>query len=227
MKNSKRSKRKSKRSGKSSRPSTGSPTAEPLSDVEKETLEELLARLKIKTWDILLIGDGSGSNWSREAGWASVSIEKVTMERLVFSGLVNRGTVNLAEMMAYVQPLDYFSGREADRRKQKQAPMRAFQVHIITDSDYCRRTGSSEGRMMDKNAGLWAVFGVYARHGFVLNWHHVRGHTEGEGCALNQYCDKLSKLSRKLAKANKLQDRLAESGAEPRTVYEINPSEVE
>lgn len=184
-----------------------------------------MARLKIKDWDVLIIGDGSGSNWSKEAGWASVSIERVTLERLVHAGFVNRGTVNLAEMMAYVQPLDWLSGREADRRKEKKTPIRAFQVHIVTDSDYCRATGSGPGRMMMKNAGLWAVFDVYARHGFVLHWHHVHGHKEGAGCALNKYCDQLSKLARKLGKGYNLQDRLHTTGAETRTVYEINPSE--
>lgn len=225
MKKSKRSKHRSQKNGPNFKPSTGKPHKAPLTDLDKETLEELLSRLNIKNWDVLLIGDGSGSNWSKEAGWASVSIERVTMERLVHCGAVNRGTVNLAEMMAYIQPLDWLSGREADRRKKKQTPIRAYQVHIITDSDYCRRTGNGADRMMLKNAGLWAVFDVYARHGFVLNWHHVYGHTEGKECALNQYCDKLSKLARKLVKGYNFQDRLMASGAEARTVYEINPSE--
>lgn len=194
-----------------------------MTDIEKETLDQLVTRLGIKDWDVILIGDGSGSNWKREAGWACVSIERVTMERLIHIGAVNRGTVNLAELMAYVQPLDWLSGREADRRAEHRTPLRAFNVHIITDSDYCRTTGNGQGRMMMKNAGLWSVLDVYSRHGFVLHWHHVRGHTEGEGCALNRFCDKLSKLARKMVR-NKTES-IVEATGETRTVYDINPAE--
>lgn len=192
-----------------------------MTDVDEETLEALLARLKIKDWDIILIGDGSGSNWSKEAGWASVSIEKLTMERLVHAGMVSRGTVNFAEMMAYLQPLEWLASREADRRKKKTVQTRAYHVHIMTDSEYCRSTGTGAGRMMQKNAGLWAVFDVFARHGFVLHWHWI----PRESCDLNRYCDKLSKMARKLVKKYNLQDRMTEDGAETRTVYEINPAE--
>lgn len=188
---------------------------------DEETLEALLLRHGVKNWDIVIVGDGSGSSWSREAGWASVSIEKVTMERLVHAGMVNRGTVNLAEMMAYIQPLEWLASRESDRKKEKGGTTRAFNVHIFTDSDYCRQTGNSSNRMMTKNAGLWAVFDVFARHGFVLNWHWI----PRESCDLNRYCDKLSKMARKLIKGYNLQDRMAETGAETRTVYEVNPSD--
>jgi len=188
--------------------------------LEKESLNELLDRLAIKNWDILLIGDGSGSTWKREAGWACVSIERETMERLIHIGSMNHGTVNIAEIMAYIQPLEWLSSREIERREKHDAPVRAFQVHIITDSDYCRLTGSSTSRTMRKNAGLWAMMDIYARHGFVLHWHHVRGHTDGEGCALNKYADQLSKLARRIYKDQT--DTLVSAIKETRSVYEIN-----
>jgi len=168
-----------------------------------------------------LFGDGSGSNWRLAAGWACVSIERLTMERVIYRGSVNRGTVNFVELMAYVQALDCLSGREADL-KANGGPTRAFHVHIITDSDYCRTLGSTEQRNGLKNAGLWSVLDAYARHGFILRWHHVRGHTEGEGCALNKYVDALSKAERKSRKAAP-----AAQVEELKTVYDVNPSEEE
>ncbi len=191
-----------------------------MSGDDEETLEHLLSRLGVKDWDFVLIGDGSGSNWQKEAGWASVSIEKLTGERLVHAGAVNRGTVNFAEMMAYLQPLEWLASRETERRKQK-GPTRAYHVHVVTDSEYCRSTGSGPGRMMAKNAGLWAVFDVFTRHGFVLHWHWL----PRENCDLNRYCDKLSKMARKLVKGYNLQEKMMETGADTRTVYEVNPSD--
>lgn len=188
-------------------------------DEGDETLEALLKRLGIADWDFLIVGDGSGSNWTREAGWGAVSIERATMDRMVWSGSVSRGTVNLAEMMAYLQPLEWLASRESDKRKKGGA--RAFDIHIVTDSDYCRTTGNSSGRMMSKNAGLWAVFDAFARHGFVLHWHWI----PRENCELNRYCDKLSKLARKTAKKYNPQDVLIDDEVELRTVYEINPDE--
>ena len=109
-----------------------------------ETLDELLLRFGLTDldWDLILVGDGSGSNWSKEAGWAAISIEKATMERRAWYGAMNYGTVNFAEMMAYIQPLTWYTSKEIDRRtKTRQV---AFQkVHIFTDSKYCAEIGNS------------------------------------------------------------------------------------
>lgn len=190
----------------------------------QETLEGLLDRLGIgDDWDFLIVGDGSGSNWNREAGWAAVSVERVTMERLVWYGAMNRGTVNFAEVMAYLQPLNWLAAREADRRGKGRQRSRACRVHIVTDSEYASNTGGSANRMVAKNGALWAAFDVFARQGFVLNWHWVRR----DDCALNTYCDELSKLARRLAKTYNLQERVGadvrEDGS-PTTVYDVNPS---
>ena len=47
----------------------------------QEALPHMLERFKITDWDLLLIGDGSGSNWSYECGWGCVSIELSTSVR--------------------------------------------------------------------------------------------------------------------------------------------------
>jgi len=214
MKNSKRSKQKSQ----SAKPKFS------LTPEEQKPLEDLLKDHGVKNWDFLIVGDGSGSNWNREAGWGAVSIEKITMERLVWTGTMNKGTVNFAEMMAYQQPLSWLAAREEDRRAKRAVKYRAYQVHIFTDSDYCRQTGNSKNRLVAKNGALWAAFDSYVRQGFVLNWHWIpRG-----SVALNSYCDRLSKLARLLMKKYNLQEKLETEhscGGVPRTVYDINPSE--
>lgn len=197
--------------------------ARKLIPVEKESLEELLERLGIKEWDFVIIGDGSGSNWNHECGWASVSIERITMERLVWNGCMNRGTVNVAEIMAYVQPLNWIAAREEDRRKKKKTRRSAYNIHIITDSQYCRDTGGSCDRLsLAKNGVLWAALDIFRRQGFVLHWHWI----ERETAALNKYADRASKLARTLIKKYNLQERMERDGSGDvvQTVYDVNPS---
>lgn len=169
----------------------------------KETLEELLIRLKIQPneWDLLLVGDGSGSNWTRESGWASVSIERKTLERRVWFGSMNCGTVNFAEMMAYLQPLNWYASVELNNRK-KSGGVRFRNVHIITDSKYCGEQGNKKDLFPKKNSALWKIFGDFQRHGILLHWHWIPRDT----VELNAYADKLSKDARKAIA--ELRDRL-------------------
>ena len=156
------------------------------------TAAALAAHLGIENWDFLLVGDGSGSNWGRPCGWASVSVERSSGECRVWWGALSHGTVNVAEILAYLQPLGWLASREEDRRRKRGARMAAYRVHIVTDSQYCEKTGNSEDRMVSKNGALWGVFDTFVRQGILLHWHWLgRGESE-----LNSYVDKLSKLAR-------------------------------
>jgi ribonuclease HI len=203
--------KKSKGSTKKSKPAAGT------SGEGRPSLEDLLTDLRIAHWDFLIVGDGSGSNWERGVGWASVSIERVTGERLVWAGATNRGTVNLAEMMAYMQPLTFFASREEDRRQDGLVKRRAYNVHIITDSQYCRDTGASRAGGQAKNGGLWSAFTAFQRQGFVLHWHWIRRAT----CGLNEYCDDLGRLARIVLEER---DLVTEMDGRKGDVYAVTPS---
>ena len=190
------------------------------SESEEQTLEQLLASLEISNWDFLIVGDGSGSNWDREAAWTSVSIERVTGERIVWYGGLNRGTVNFAEIMAYIQPLNWLVTREEDRRRKNRKP-RVQRIHIITDSDYCRQVGNRKDKNVTKNAALWAVFDVFVRQGLCIEWHWLRRNA----CDLNTYCDQLSKLARRNMKKERLQENAEDLSQ--KTIYDINVSDVD
>jgi len=188
---------------------------------EEESLEQLLKRLGIVKWDCIIVGDGSGSNWSKGAGWSSVVIEREgerdINERSVWYGAVNRGTVNLGEIMAYLQPLEWLVSREVTRRSDI-GEVDAYHVHIITDSDYCRLVGNSNGgRILKKNAGLWSVFNAFAHLGFIIKWHWI----PRASCELNRYCDELSKVARLNLKNTDLRKKTKEK----RSVYELNATE--
>ncbi len=160
------------------------------------------------------MGDGSGSNWTRESGWCSVSIERATHERRLWYGCMNSGTVNFAEMMAYLQPLNWYASVELNRRH-KRGGVKFRNVHIITDSKYCNDQGSKKDMFPKKNAGLWKIFNDFQRHGILLHWHWIPRDT----VELNAFADKISKEARKTVA--KLRDRLEGEDTSP---YTSNPS---
>ncbi len=161
-----------------------------------ETLDELLLRFGLTDldWDLIIVGDGSGSSWKREAGWASISIEKATMERRTWYGAMNCGTVNFAEMMAYIQPLNWYTSKEIDRRSKTKQQVQFPKVHIFTDSKYCADVASNNSNFgnIRKNYALWNVFLSFSRAGILLHWHWIpRGSVD-----LNSLADQMSKEAR-------------------------------
>lgn len=163
----------------------------PIQGPDDEPLDVLLGKLKIEKWDYLLVGDGSGSTWDREIGWGCVLAERSTRTHSLWGGMASRGTVNFAEIMAYLQPLEFLATREIDRRE-KGGLYKAWNVHIVTDSEYCQKTGSNRGQIPKKNSGLWSIFDVYKRVGFCLHWHWIRR----ESCGMNRLSDGISKAFR-------------------------------
>ena len=192
-----------------------------LSKKETETLEALLDRLKIDRngWDLLLIGDGSGSNWNHECGWGCVSIQSDTMARKAWYGAANCGTVNFAEIMAYVTPLTWYVSREQKLRK-KGLGSRFRNVHIITDSRYVQSTGDADwNKPKLKNKALWGIFKSFTSQGIIVNFHWIAR----ESVELNQFADKLSKSARLTLKKQDLQTYTEET--QNRSIYEFNPPE--
>lgn len=186
-------------------------------------LTDVLKRLKITDWDFIIFGDGSGQSWQKDcgAGWGSISIEKSMVPggshlRDVWTGQMNKGTVNIAEMMAYLQPLEWLASREEDKR-QNGGTFRAFNIHLVTDSQYCRDTGEHPKQIRKRNEGLWALFDAFKRRGFVLHWHWIRRESVG----LNWYADMLSKLARRSGQKYNLLQTVEEFTDE--TVYDVNP----
>ena len=154
-------------------------------------MESLLERLQIKPdeWDWLLIGDGSGSNWNTSAGWGVISVCRRTGNREAWWGGMSKGTVNLAEMLAYIQPLSWIA---AERKRLKQKSF--IRVHIITDSQYCQGQGDKgQAALSPKaNGALWRIFDDFERRGIILTWHWL----EREACELNLLADAISKQAR-------------------------------
>lgn len=135
-------------------------------------------------------------------------MERSTGKVEPFVGFANRGTVNVAEILALQFPLMELAAREAARLEKAGERRRAYQVHLVTDSQYVRGTGDSGNRLREKNASLWAHFDAFARTGLVLHWHWIPRCTH----PLHQLADSLSKLARTQGARYNLPERVARVG---------------
>lgn len=161
-----------------------------------DMLHKILSRHKVSDWDYLIFGDGSGGVWDRECGWASAMIVRETGLRRFWYGGASHGSVNFAEIMAYLQPLTWLMAYESDRLKGPQARRRIYKVHIFTDSRYCELTGGNKQTPKIKNALLWSLVRDFPRHGILLHWHWI----PREKVALNACADRLSRFVRLMFK---------------------------
>jgi hypothetical protein len=154
----------------------------------QQTLENLLNHFSIEQWDILLVGDGSGSFRLQPCGWGCVSLERATLERKLWYGACNAGTVNMAEMLAYLMPLTYFAANRVAANVYETS-----HVHIITDSAYLEKMSpGSQKRIGNANQGLLQIFRQFDQSGLELHWHWA----ERETVELNTIADILSKAAR-------------------------------
>ena len=157
------------------------------------TLRSLLRYLKIKSddWDMLIVGDGSGTTWEKEMGWGSVLVEKGTFKRPVFHGGMSSGTNNMAEMMAVLHPLMYLVNSK------KGVKDGGCRVHVVSDSEYVvnglAHVSPVWANKLKVNRELWMAIHMTRRKGLIITGHHVRRDT----IALQQLGHELANISRK------------------------------
>ncbi len=153
------------------------------------SIEQILDYFKVVSWDLLLVGDGSGTKWNSGIGigWGCISIEKLSFQRVLWYGAANNGTVNIAEAMAYMMPLLYYVG-------QWKTTTQPRNVHIVTDSSYVAASGPKSNLPGQELNSVWDVYRQFARHGVKLHWHWLRR----DSIDLNKVVDELSRQSRVL-----------------------------
>lgn len=146
-------------------------------------------------WDLILLGDGSGSQPDLPGGWAcfGVELQQAACERTVVFhepvwGAVSAGPINLMESMAYWAFLHHFhyygGGRELCKKTR-------LKTHIVTDSEWAAANMSGKGRTK-YHRELVTVFSMYHDWGYQLHWHHVNRET----ILLQSLADRLSAQAR-------------------------------
>jgi ribonuclease HI len=137
------------------------------SENEIELLEEIIQKLKIKDWDYLLIGDGSGSNLDEPCAWASVMFSREDKKYTHWYGGMRHGTVNIAEFMAFVQPIQHLINLQKVSTVKK-----ALTVQVVTDSDYVSKIGNSLQLGDIKNKIYWLLLAEANQQGVFINWNY-------------------------------------------------------
>lgn len=183
----------------------------PIDPLALAPLQTVLDQLGVSKndWDVVIIGDGSGSTWDAACGWASVLIDKKSKHRHVFYGGMSCGTVSFSELFPYLHALLWYDDALKNwLSASKKAPLK---VHIITDSKHTSDAGN--GTIKTKtDTEVWASFDALIAKGYQLTWHWMGRN----GTELNILADQMSKLCR-----TTISDVTFPQG---NTVYEFNPA---
>ena len=163
----------------------------PIDPLTLAPLQTVLDHLGVSKndWDVVLVGDGSGSTWQAGCGWAAVLIDRESKQRRVFFGAMSCGTVNLSELLPYLQAIMWYDN--AKNEWLKTTPKTPVKIHVITDSKY---TADAGNKLIPRKANkeIWAALDVVVQKGYHITWHWM-GRSE---TGLNMLADHLSKLCR-------------------------------
>lgn len=131
----------------------------------------ILRDLKIgrEVWDVLLVGDGSGTTSTNSGGWACLAVERGRPLRAqTFYGGTNHGSNIRCELLAYVFPLMHYAENAGD----------GLRIHVITDCKYIKQAGEKKIEKK-KHKPLWTAVETCKRAGITINWHWIPRDTHG------------------------------------------------
>ena len=122
-------------------------------------------------------------------------IDRETRNRKTFYGAMNQGSINLAEMMPYLQALSWYHGNHGHARLKIRSPQI---VHVITDSQVTALHGNntSHGHESLPKVGhraLWAAMRDLCSVGYRIQYHWA----ERSVVNLNYLADLIAGLSRR------------------------------
>jgi ribonuclease HI len=141
-------------------------TLPPLPPDAATSLQSLADALFLPDFDLLLVGDGSGTTYPEPAAWGCLAYDRRKDKVTLHAGTTSCGTTNLAELMPYVQALWHH------HQDHGQAPTTPVQVVIVSDSELTVRCGN--GRYQRKaNASVWAALRWFEDNGYRITWRHV------------------------------------------------------
>lgn len=194
-------------------------------------IDSIAKGLGVGGWDVALVGDGAGRGWDKPGGWSCILIDRHGGEpveggptpdaRKLFSGGMNFTTVDIAELMPYVQAMLWYD-RYYGKARRKQRGKDHLSVLIITDRESIAGQGLavSTGRAriaeICRRQPLWSVIAQFERQGYRFTWAH-KGRNE---IALNSVADRMADAA-KHAAAN----ALAQANAHVREDLPDAPSE--
>lgn len=141
---------------------------------ERQTLQAVLERIGNPSWDLLIVGDGSGSGWHHACGWAATLVCNRTQGRRFFYGGMDNGSVNFAESMPYIHALTWYDKHYGKELLQN---LGHLNVHILTDSQVIAQWGTQAmqpdnvSELPRKQLILFAGLREFRRLGYHCRFH--------------------------------------------------------
>jgi hypothetical protein len=182
------------------------------------SLRRLSHEWRLPPWDVLVVGDGSGSGaWHQELGigWASV-VTDVFGNRVVQLGSLYDGNVSLAELSAAAHGLWHYHNTVTKKRPKLEKPLRVVCLcdnqQIVTES----RT-SVEAQLHTVDGPQWAFFHAVLLRGYVATWWQI----PRISLNLNWAADQLASKARKALQTEHMLD-LARN-KQPVSLADLNP----
>jgi ribonuclease HI len=149
---------------------------EPFSPKQTQPVEFLVRHLELPRFDLLLVGDGSGTRLDQSCGWCCTSYCPGAGSTVQFGG-TNGGTNNFAELSPYLHALWlYHTRRYGNSGDTPRSRGEQVAVVIVSDSEITVRCGQGVYARR-ANAGLWASLQWYEANGYQFTWRHVRRNT--------------------------------------------------
>jgi hypothetical protein len=111
-----------------------------------------------------------------------------------FCGVLNAGSINLAESMPYFQAMCWYDVTCGRKELETRGTVRC---HILTDSQvvatWGNRAADVHAALPDSYRPIWGIFREWVRDGYQFHFHWADRNTT----SLNNYCDLVAGLSRK------------------------------
>lgn len=168
-------------------------------------MNNLIKELDIKDFDVVLVGDGSGTIYKKASSWACWHYLKSSGSLDLHFGTFSFGTNNFAELIPYVSVLwlDAYTKPAIPR-----------DVVIVSDSELTVKQGTGE-YAKNANGILWSGLDYARSAGYNITWKHVKRNSN----PLNAKCDEVAGRLRKEIDGFKLtrletSDRIKQSDEE-------------
>lgn len=174
----------------------------PLPDVSPD-IPRLLERLGITRWDVLIVGDGSGTGWKDACGWSHIVIDRLTRQRKLLKGGMDGASVNIAEMMPTLHGLTWYHNTIGRDRLQQTG---TISVHIVSDSRVTVEHGTIAADLQqplaETNELFWSGVRNWQRRGYILKFHWLPRSTTD----LNKAADLIASMARRAVMAADARD---------------------
>ena len=150
-----------------------------------EIAKRISNELSLASYDLLLIGDGSGTLFNKPCGWCCFLYDFVKDTLTQIAGGATIGTNNYSELVPYINALwyDLYQGPKTFPRN----------VEIVSDSELTVRAGNREYSRSYAEI-LWASIDKAEALGYNLHWNHIHRNTN----EISTECDRIAKELRKI-----------------------------